>query len=617
MSIHSPRPRHAAPNPLRLPLAPTLAAAIVAVAAHVWLQMGGLIAATGGTLLGMRRLFDHDQLGYMSIVANVANGDLADVEPDTLTGVNHYPRLYYSAVGLLARLLGLHPVAAWNLSGALVQVVLVATLAVGAAVLSRRWWAALLAPAPFVLGTLAWTQGGDSWLWPLESHAVLWGPFGVVFSLNGETAGLCLGTAALLAAAVVWLRPTSSRTRTITSLAAAAVVGLTANFQTYSFLTLVYVAVYCLAMVGLVRRRSILAAAVTAGLVVALFVAGPTAAAVLGQLPTLVAGLLPALPGLLALAAGHRWRVLAVLAVAAAAAAPQLIWTASGIVGGDPFLSYRVGSNRDLGVRSWSTLVASLPLGLFVLALGWVAVRRRDTTSGGIVLGLGTVALLLSMNDAWGANAEPYRFWIDVVFVGSAASLVLATHLLRPPDGLERPTSEHTSRRARRARGAGVVAPIAIVVLATASLLVALPDFQRFRSSPDTAELWDPTDPRDVAVADAARSTEELGGGLVAPGPCIDARTMKVDSAAPVAYYHLGMAWPREYEAVDDVMQAWLGGTFDVAAAERADVRWLVTDSACGDGWSSTYASVLAQETVLPYGDGASITLWRLTEGAS
>lgn len=51
---------------------------------------------------------------------------------------------------------------------------------------------------PFLMGTFAWV-GSDNWLHPLESHGVLWPSFGVLFTINGEAAALCLAIVSMCA----------------------------------------------------------------------------------------------------------------------------------------------------------------------------------------------------------------------------------------------------------------------------------------------------------------------------------------------------------------------------------------------------------------------------------
>lgn len=610
--------RHTARSATRLPVVPTLMAVLAATAVHVWLQMGALFAATGGTLDGLRRAFDHDQLGYMAIATNVAHGTFGDVEPDTMTGVNHYPRLYYSAVGLLARTTGLHPVAAWNLGGLIVQVVLVGTLASVLVLLTRRWWTALLAPLPFMLGTFAWTRSDTGWFTSLESHAVLWGPFGVLYSLNGETAGLCIGTAALVAAAATWLRPTPTRARGVVAILAALAIGLTANFQTYSFLTLVYVACYSLAATAIWHRRSWVAGGISAGLIAILFVIGPPFAGAAGQLPTLVLGLVPSLPGLIVLAISSRWRLLAAVGLAVLAAAPQLVWTMSGILGGDPFLSYRVGSNVDLGVGSPWAVVGAAGVLLPTAAVILLAVLRRRRVELGIATGYLVATAILVVNDWWGANAEPYRFWIDTFLIGAVLQLVLLASLLTSPDVRQHAPNDSgaagddtrsstirpTARPSRPVRVVGALAVLSLVGLTAG----ALPDFLRYRSSPEMTDVWIATDARDEAVGEAASRAASTAPGLVLAGPCVDPRRMKVNSGAPVAYFHLGMAWPEKYEEVTAVLDASGAGFLDVGAARDADVSWVVTDTACDSSWD---VSILNKVDTFAY-DGAEIVLWRL-----
>lgn len=577
----------------------TISGTITSAVIYAGLLWWSLVSASPGPFRAIRTFAWHDQLGYLSMVANVANGDLGNPEPVTQTGVNHYPRAYYTAVGLVARLLDAAPITAWNLTSALLQLVAVISLALCLARVSGRPWAAFFAPVPFFTGVMSTLDPGTTtWYRPLESHAVLWGPYGVMFSNNAETAGLSLIVIAFSVVAAVWLRPTRNGIRVGLTVAAAALLGALSSFQTYSFLTGAYVAAFIIAALFLAapgRKWWLIATGLT---VPVLFIAGPSVSEAAGQLPTLVFGLLPAVPGLLRGLLRTRGFLAVYAVVFALAAAPQIVWTLSGVVSGDPFLSYRVASNVDLGVVRIGTLVASsavvAPLALVLVA----GLRRRSAPVVAMTGAIAAVWVLLSLNDVWGANAEPYRFWIDCFLLGGVAtSIAIAALAGRIPVG-----SRVTRTRLFRA-----------VTVACALLYVlSLVDFVRFTADTTMSATWDPDQPRAAAAAELARETMDGGNGLLTVDECIDDRTVKATSGAPMAFYYLGMAWPAERDAVQRIMDARSsGGAIDPQTADEAGLKWILRDSACEvhvrvEGMSGELMATRE------YGDGQSLQLWRL-----
>ena len=586
----------------------TAVAASIAAIVYATVQLRVVLTADPGAFRALRTAFWHDQLGYLSIVADVATGNLDSVEPVTVTGVNHYPRTYYALVGLAARATGMDAVTAWNVISALIQLTAVVVLAVAMSVLARRWWVGALAPLPFLTGTLSAVTSG-SWLTGLEHHAVLWGPYGALFSNNAETAGLSIIVIVLSALALVWARPSRLGARITVSVLAAAALGSLSGFQTYSFITGIYLLSVILAGVYLRRARWGWIAATAAAVPVVIFV-GPLIADRVGQLPTLVFGLLPAVPGLIRGLMATRGGLALYAAITVATAAPQIGWTVSGILGGDPFLAYRVASNVNLGVVDLRTVIASLPLVLPFLLLTAIAARRRDSFAVAALIGTGATAAMLALNDRWGANAEPYRFWIDLFLLGGVVLALGAARLYGgvPTRTEARSSDQHTTRSTPLwIRAAAAVCALVYVV--------SLADLWQYSTDATMNATWNPGSSRETAIAAAARAADPSEEGLIVSDTCIDPRTMKVVSAAPIAYFYLGMAWPAEVDAVSEVMT---GRDNDLLPADSLAVsrtRWLVTDSACAsvpvlDGAEK------AREDSFDYagteGSG-TITLWRLS----
>lgn len=582
----------------------TAVAAAFAAAVFALVQFHVLLTAEPGPLRALRTAFFHDQLGYLSIVTDVASGNLDPVEPVTGTGVNHYPRAYYAAVGLIARMSGLDAVTAWNVVSSAIQLSAIVVLAVAMSVLARRWWVGALAPLPFLTGTLSSLTTG-SWLTPLEHHAVLWGPYGALFSNNAETAGLSIVVIAISTLALVWARPTGRVPRIAVSVFAAAALGALSGFQTYSFISGIYLVAGFIAATQL-RRANRWWIIATAASVLLVFIAGPMIATKAGQLPTLIFGLVPAVPGLIRALIATRGVLALYAVVTVAAAAPQIVWTVSGILSGDPFLTYRVASNVNLGVFEPATLIASLPLLLPLVLVVAVAWWRRDSFVAVTLAAVMATATMLALNDVWGANAEPYRFWIDMFLLGGVALALGCARLLGGVPTRAEARADPARRRTRVPVWVRAGALVCAVVY-----IVSLADLWQYTTDPLMKGTWNPASAREAAVAEAAA---RAGDGLIVSDTCIDPRTLKIVSAAPISYFYLGMAWPTEVDAVSEVMT---GRDDDLLEAEPlavSDTRWLLTDSACPTSPSLEGARAV-REYEVPYSDGGAngtITLYRI-----
>ncbi len=585
-------------------------------------QQAGQLRAGRNPLTHLRTRYWHDQLGYLSIAANANNGDLGLTEPVTLTGVNHYPRFYYTTVGAVARLFNLEIVTAWNLLSFTLQFLAVLSIGLVAVSLSRRWWAGFFAPLPFFTGTFAYLVTPGSWFTALESHAVLWGPWGVLFSNNGETAGLCVGIIAICATVWAWAHPRRTWVRATITIIAAASIGMLSSFQTYSFLTLTYTfaAIAAAAALILARKRAVLSA-VTLLAVVVVFAVGPVLAERVGQLPTLVFGLLPFIPGIVLAIVQSKGLVAAAGAAAGVTAAPQLIWTVSGILQGDDFLTYRVASNHDLGVVSWQALVGAAVVLVALVGFGLIGFLVRDALTMSLTTGSIAAFVLLALNDVWGANAEPYRFWIDGFLVGGVLALLSGARLT----GVLFVSSRRTAVSGRTRPSGPALALVSVWALVGVLWVAALPDWVNSLRDDYMQSAWDPQSSREIAIGSLAReATQSVHEGLLTTDGCIDNRTTKLLSGAPIANYHLGMAWPSNRAEIDSIMLARDAGALDPAAMLATDTRWVLTDSNCEPDWAAEYADILTPVATRDYTSSptatgtadssrnGTITLWRL-----
>ncbi|KQO99439.1 hypothetical protein [Leifsonia sp. Leaf264] len=580
--------------------------------ASLALSLGPLVARAGWRFDLLRNYFSYDQWGYLSIVRNYADGLFSAVEPDTQTGSNFYPHAYYAFLGLVARVTGADSIVVWNIVGIALQTVLVGFLAMVLIVRWRRPLLGLLAVIPFIIGTFAWLDGG-AWFTQLQSHAVLWGPFAMFYTLNGEAASVAIAGMALLTILAVWIGPTSRRLRMWGTLLAAIAIGALGNVQTYSFITAVYLAVYVLAVYAIVSRRRWKTAIVSVVLVPVLFLTGGTVFAVGGQLPTLVFGLLPAIPGLIAIIIDSRGFVAVCGAAAALAASPQVVMTAIGIISKDPFLTFRVDSNVALGLGVRAGLLASvvLILPLVAVAVAGIVARRPLWSAYGI--GAMAAWFVLASNDRWGANAEPYRIWIDAF---TLIALTILPVIVDVVIGLRRRAAETESESPSRARALRVTVSVVVTVTALVAAGSAI-DVLRFSQDATMHTLEASRTPRELAASALASSTDAAKtGALIATDGCVDPRYLKVNSGGPVAFFHVGMAWPEDYVDVGAVVDGRQDGSFPVASAIAGGVGWVITDSECADDWPTRYADDLVLHSSRDYttDDGASaqVQLWSI-----
>ena len=586
---------------------------LAALTLHLCAQAGMYFATPGWSLARFRQYYEHDQLGYLAIVKNFSDGAFASVEPDTETGSNYYPRAYYEVIGWLARGSHLDPVVAWNAFGLLTQLLLVGALAAILIALSGHWWLGLLAPLPSMVGTFA-VAFGPGWYTTLASHAVIWGPFGVLHALNGETISLSIACLCLFALGWLWLRPHRRGLRVTGTVATCAIIGALANVQTYSFIATVYVLAFVLATWTILSGRHRVLAVVSIALLPVVFLAGPSVTKDGGQLSTLVFGMLPAVPGLVAAVVRTRGMVALYGAALALGAAPQVVATVVGLAAEDPFLVYRVASNSDLGVPVTVGLISGIVLTVPLTGVLLAGILRRQAIWAAYAIGAMIAWSLLATNDQWGANAEPYRIWMDAFFLVAVTLLPLGALVVRElwrsePIAEVAATQGRPRLRVSARRWIVVLACVLCLGLATASL----GDWWRFYRSDEASALMVTDSSRDAALTGLAlRSAARHPDALIAVDPCIDPRVLKITSGVRVAYFHLGMAWPAQYRAISRVIAARRAGTLNVGAARQSHATEVLTDSSCAHVWGKRYAADLKRQDSVSYA-GGEITLWTLT----
>ena len=568
-----------------------------------------------------RDYFPFDQYSYLAIASNVQAGDYRAVEPFTQTGANHYPRLYYIFLGTLSRILGADLVLTWQVTGVILQLLMVGAVSILCIRLTGLRWAGVIGFLPFTFGTFAWLES-SGWYRALESHGVLWPAFGVLFTVNGESAALCIAVIAISAVIFAVQGSPSNRTRKILIVGSFGLVGLLANIQTYSFLASVYLLAFAFASYGLIVSRSrggvLLSVMVTA----AVLLLGPGIAGTAGPLVTLAAGAAGSIPGLLQVLKRHRSTFLLSAVALLALAMPTVLGTVLGRMSGDPFLTYREASSSNLGVPFSTGLAAAvIPLVVLALILAAGVISRNPfwiSYASGSVIAWGIV----STNDLWGANQEPYRFWIDCFTIISATSVPVFAGVVVQSWRLR-----EASEGWRRGEG-GIRMPtrLALVAISSTCVVVALvisslPDYFRFSEyvrAQGTVDMR--TGQMEAASTVIQRSDPSESPAIKDQGvsplmfdPCIDPLRLKYAAGAPIAFYNLGLAWPADEPGIRGLLRDRVDGRFDSAKALSAGVQFVVTDSSCVVDWTSSIRGSVVQRSAYESAEGSSeVRLWEL-----
>ena len=541
---------------------------------------------------GFRAYFANDQLSYAAIATNVSVGGSSLVEPFTQTGTSYYPSMWYEVVGLTSRATGLPVYVSWTILG--LALVSCAVLMVGwlAFRLSGRAWAPLLPAAALLTGTLA-TPTAHYWYASLNEHAVLWGPFGTLFTLNAEVAGLSLATIAMsLLVLASWEADGSTRRTAARVVIAAALIGLVANVQTYSFFTGASLAATYIAVRALLVHRSRRRVLITLALVAVILAAGPLISRTLGPLPLFALVLAALAPATWPTINHHRALAATAASALVIAAAPQVLHTLSGLASKDPFLTYRQDSTQNLGVLSMATVVSSIPIALLAIACIAAVWRRGPSTLQALVIAPLLAGTVMAINDLWGFHQEPYRFWLQYAII----SLLLLSAVLAW--GIATPGPQP-------ARAVFWVATAGLVVV----WAVGLADVRGF---------WEFAHQKGVIDmgAEPLTSTRTLlngKSGLVMSSKCTDSGALKNAIRGPVAAYNKGLAWPEDVKAFEIFTDPNRRASEDPVALRAAKVRYVITDSACADDWDFPPTQTVVPLQRADYvkdGQPQRLTLW-------
>ena len=388
----------------------TILGSIFSVLVFLSSQVSMLFRA-GWSLASFRAYYAPDQLANFAMVVNGAHGNFSSVEPFTETGTMVDPHLYFTLLGFVAHLFAVSPAIVYNVAGIGLQVLFVAGLSFGFVLITRRWWSAYLGALPYFFGTLS-SIIVERWWTPLQSHAVLWGTFGVMFALNSQSAALVIAGLLLTLLVVVAKRRFGATTTAATAVLIGAGLGLLANIDTYSFFAALFFASYGLSIYAMCLRERWWPAAISMALLVLLILVGGAFASELGRVTVFGLALVPAMPGLMLAIARWRYLVIAPVLALAAAASPQLIRFVVALHSGDPFLKFREAATVNLGVPWRSGLLCAAPLLIPLILILVGGIHRKNALWIAYSAGSMVAWFLIAKNDLWGANQEPYQLWI-------------------------------------------------------------------------------------------------------------------------------------------------------------------------------------------------------------
>ena len=483
-------------------------------------------AAHGGSLnLCLKDFYASDQFAVMGIGRLAQDGLSIYHEPFSATGASVYPGEYYRILGKTADLTGTSVVWPWNVVGLTVSAMLIGLALLWSVRLAPGTRAWVLAPLPFLVGTLYWWESG-TWIY-IEGQSVLWPGVATLYSPGGETPAVFMVGIALIV--FVGALCGAQDSRSIARAAAAGVAtGLTLHIHAIA-------AVFCAVAVVLMllwdhllgdvtaRRRVLVGSGILALLLVA---AIAPAGGMLMRLAVLVGAI-----GV-ALATDATWRhsrglvAIAWAGAALLASLPLSARLATQALGGEGYFDDRQASVAlaDTSLPPLAVFWMMLPVWALAATVMVRLVRDgRRTTPGWAALlgGLTSATLLLTLAGNLGAQGlEWHRFLI----IGS----VLTTMAAGP--GLWLVLRD--ARPRVRLPGWGVAALLAATLPAT----VAFSQAQRHAIlcvTPQDADAWN-------AIHEAAGDRLLLLDRCLSPGP------IRVMSGARVVAYNAGIAIPSE-----------------------------------------------------------------------
>lgn len=531
---------------------------IVAQAITFLVLMGPLLGSKTPWNAGFRNYFANDQLSYLAIAVNTSQGISPWMEPLTETGVSFYPSLWYAVLGLVSGITGVSTWTMWTILGVSAVCLIIGVIGTVSYLFARQAWAPAVPALMLVTGTFSeWTS--DYWYSSLNSHAVIWGPFGTLFTLNAESIAVLLNAVSISLIFLFVRKPS-----VILGSAIAVLLGVTANVQTYSFFTgAVFAALFITVLSVTYGKSTRRLAIVSAVLFIGLLLLGNAVSNEVGPLPLLVLLLATLIPANIPLIRSFPLYSGLFIALYVVALSPQIVHTLTGLFNEDSFLLYRQASTLELGISPLSALISAIPLGAISLVALIVALRLHHKIFVSFYVASAIGILVMSTNDLWGLNQEPYRMWLQFTIVIAVAGSIPISWAL---------AQILTRREASPAL-------LGLLIASVAVWLIALTDFAGFYRYAATQGVISFTDSRAQALAELAPT----GGGLILPSRCEDAAVFKAVTGQATADYNLGLAWPTKRDNLDRILLG--GGQVTADQLRAAGIEFVVEDSACLNEW--------------------------------
>ena len=504
-----------------------------------------------------------DQYSVLAIASNVKGGGPTYVEPFSTSGESIYPSGYYNLLGQVARGTDNSVLWAWNVVGITVVVGLLAMSVVwarSAAPGTRAW---LLAPAPFLVGTLYWWGSGD-WLYR-RGNANIWPPSASLFSPGAENPALLVGGVGIIVLGIGLATPSkaSARHAAIAGLLLGVTLHLHANIAVFCVVAgfLAMLADYLLTLASPVRAKWTLAGIAAAAVVL---LVTPTSGFALR-----IGALLTA--GAVALFADSSWR---------RQRARFMVWWVLGAVVASLPLSYRLfvqiasGNGyfyqRQESVASFDVsapisraLLLLAPIwALVVVVTMWLLQTRRETRAFSILpllLGLSGAGLSLTLGETLGARGlEWHRFLVYTSFFLTMTAAPVLWLMI----------SDRSNRLVHTlAIGVGVM------------LAATLPTTVAFAAQ-QPGLICTPQEEIDAYREVHTRTARDE---LLLLDRCLPADRFKVFSGAHVAFYNLGIAPPVDLASTRRALSDLKAGVLpDDATLRGARATLFVTHTSCG-----------------------------------
>lgn len=540
-----------------------VAATITAIASTglvVWLLWGSLLRDTGlgGLASSVKDYALIDQLAYMAVARNVTAGlPSFFVEPFAASGESITPSGYFWLLGLVAKWSGLTIFGAWNIVGIATTLVLIGVLI---------WWARwvlpthlawCIAPLVILIGSFQWLTGTGPWS-VYESHAVLAPPITIIFNPGAEPFGLALTLATFCLVGIGLTKGAAAPWY----IGGGILLGLTILTHTYVAIFSVLALSLALAVFGLRQARTTFhVAALGAALLATL---GVVAILPLGTaLGRLLLVLLVTVTIAISIKRSRRAILRPLLVVGGTAvviSAPLLLRIArqAGEAGSFFHLRQEWASSESLGIPIASAIGQFLPVWLMAaiaaVSLWRRAAGARDTWWLASLLAFLVATPMLTFNDWWGLEQEPYRFLPLGILLLAATALPWAWLIL-------------------------VSGSRAFIV--AAALIVAL-----LLTIPATA-MFARARPANLRLTPGAMTTYEVLGRLGGTDPilydgCIRNDLAKVVGGGRVVGLNRGFAIPPELEETDRVLANTREGVMPTAADLRTlGIRWVVAAEDC------------------------------------